>query len=53
MDMNKLIHGGVVVDINSRSTKESSQHHNITRSLPKMDLCDEKFRNYHKQSNGA
>jgi len=53
MDMNKLIHGGVVVDINSGSTKESSQHHNITRSLPKMDLCDGKFRNYHKQSNGA
>jgi len=42
-----------MVDINSGSTKEPSHHHNITRSLRTMDLCDGKFRNYHKQSNDA
>jgi len=42
-----------VVDINSGSIKEPSHHHNITRSLTKTNLCDGKFKNYHKQSNGA
>lgn len=41
------------MNINSESTIKPSHHHNITRSLPKMNLCDGKFKNYHKQSNGA
>jgi hypothetical protein len=36
-----------------KSTKEASHHHIITRSLPTTNLCDGKFRNYHKQYNGA
>ena len=41
------------MDINSGSTKESSHRHIITRSLLTMDICDDKFRNYHKHYNGA
>ncbi len=52
-NINKIIHGSVVMEPNSKSTKEPSQHHIITRSLKTMDLCDGKFRNYHKQSNSA
>lgn len=48
--MNKLIHGGVVMEPDLKSTKEASQHHIITRSLMVMDFCDEKFKKHHKQS---
>jgi len=51
--MNEFIHGGVLMEPNSKSTKEPSHHHNITKGLPTMDLCDGNLGNYHKQSNGA
>ena len=52
-NINKIIHGSVVMEPDLKSTKEESHHHNITRSLPTMDLCDGNLENYHKQSNGA
>ena len=48
--MNKLIHGGVVMEPDLKSTKEASHHHIITRGLLTMDLCDGNLGNYHKQS---
>jgi len=48
--MNKLIHGGVVMEPDLKSTKEVSHHHIITQSLLEMDFCDEKFKKHHKQS---
>jgi len=38
--MNKLIHGSIKIKPDSKSTKDPSHHHNITRSLLTMDLCD-------------
>lgn len=41
------------MNINSESTIKPSHCHNIIRSLLIMNLCDEKFKKHHKQSNEA
>jgi len=38
--MNKIIYEGVIMDPDSKSTKEPSHHHIITRSLQTMYFCD-------------
>ena len=42
-----------MMEPNLGSTKELSHHHNITRGLTTMDLCDGNLGNDHKQSNSA
>ena len=41
------------MNLNSESTIKPSHCHNIIRSLLIMNLCDEKFKKHHKQSNEA
>jgi len=38
--MNKLIYGSIKMEPDSKSTKEASHHHIITRSLKAMYFCD-------------